>query len=376
MRILILALAFITTSVAVAQNSSNTNEAFVTIPRNYTFQNKVEITNMPAVRSQDSIGICGAFAVAAVLDYNNCRKNNWDCKTIGDDKRVSTLDLARMASSPNDKEMAKDKDFSVRVLLGFIPSYPAKVVLDYQKTVSKESCAPFASIVNRYADENPLQNETFGRLEQQVRSYTEGQSSCIECIEELIKKDFPRINNLADVRTALAVAKEFAPEEVKYLYGSGSAPAGALGKVGFELFLKQLLISDKCDKANQLIQIQGQLSIFEPTQASKRVDEFKQYISTRLNQKEPVILSSICADRRSDPLQCNGGRHGLVIVGSATVCNVGTPPRCIQAYKLHNSWGQSWQDAHNDGWVSADQLISRIDWNALEPAMAITTTGQ
>jgi hypothetical protein len=84
---------------AFAQNSSNTNEAFVAIPRNYTFQNKVEITNMPAVRSQDSIGICGAFAVAAVLDYNNCRKNNWDCKTIGDDKRVSTLDLARAGSA-------------------------------------------------------------------------------------------------------------------------------------------------------------------------------------------------------------------------------------------------------------------------------------
>ncbi|MFZ3229352.1 MAG: hypothetical protein WA160_04030 [Pseudobdellovibrio sp.] len=52
-----------------------------------------------------------------------------------------------------------------------------------------------------------------------------------------------------------------------------------------------------------------------------------------------------------------GLSHEVVIVGlkKMRVNNV-----CKEYIKIHNSWGQGWQNSNSDGWVDADKIISRI----------------
>ncbi|MFN7824756.1 MAG: hypothetical protein ACK5P6_05285 [Pseudobdellovibrionaceae bacterium] len=371
MRILILALAFITTSVAVAQNSANTNEAFVAIPRNYTFQNKVEITNMPAVRSQDSIGICGAFAVAAVLDYNNCRKNNWDCKTIGDDKRVSTLDLARNGSA-NMQMNVNDlfsRDSYKMIDVGVHPAKAAAVATKIIGGATSEACAPFSAIVNRYNDSDVRQVQTVQDLEKKVDDFTEGRSTCIECIVETIKTDFPGVRDLSAVRRSLEYAKLNIGkvERDNSVSISGSTNQDS---IGFELFLKELTISSRCDSRGNLIDVTTASSELDLAPENISLEALEKFISEKLTQSKPVIVSGLCLDSsRLSPQDCES-LHALVIKGEATRCHPSGKP-CSKSYLVHNSWGDSWQRNFDGGWVSAPEFIRRVRTNDGVPALSI-----
>ncbi|MCE3010317.1 MAG: hypothetical protein LW875_06875 [Proteobacteria bacterium] len=345
---------------SLAQAQDNSRESFVPIPRNYTFQNSTVIENMPPVRSQDSIGICGAFALAAVLDYNNCQKNKWDCTKLTDDRRVSTLDIARAGSAMglNDIYEAEDKSKLKRVVIGEFPLVLGTVTSALTKSVAKESCAPFSRIVNRFSDDDVNQQKKVDELEKRVSEYTEGQSGCIECVLNLVKNDFPGINDLQKVRESLDMAKADFSSEGRSNSSARDAGSSRPTGLGFELFLKNLLIKNQCDKPENSVPVEGFLESVEMKKDQDNAKEFESYIAFHLNKKRPLIISGICFDKSLATAEGCKENHAAVIVGEATRC-APSGNRCRKAYKIHNSWGQSWQNSNSDGWVFAENLMSR-----------------
>ena len=85
--------------------------------------------------------------------------------------------------------------------------------------------------------------------------------------------------------------------------------------------------------------------------------QLKNKIGEVIRKGYPVAFNSLCVDK-SYKDGCGG--HELVISGFKTTCNAAG--KCIDQLKVHNSWGQLWQDRYtNKGWVHADDLINRYE---------------
>ena len=51
------------------------------------------------------------------------------------------------------------------------------------------------------------------------------------------------------------------------------------------------------------------------------------------------------------------GTHEIIISGFKKTCT--SSGKCIDQLKVHNSWGQSWQNQYtNSGWINADNLVN------------------
>ncbi|MFN7454535.1 MAG: hypothetical protein ACK5RO_07725, partial [Pseudobdellovibrionaceae bacterium] len=249
------------------------------------------------------------------------------------------------------------------------PAKAAQVATRLIGAVATEQCAPFSAIVNRFNDQDVRQLERVQELEKKVDEFTEGRAACIECIVDLIKNDFPGIKDLAAVRSSLDFAKQNlattqTDQEVS-VSGSGSKDS-----IGFELFLKDLTIKAKCDQEASMIDISNTSRYLNRANEGVGVDELSKFIGERLKRSEPVIISSICMDSQQGSVQQCTSLHTIVVTGEATRCHPSGKP-CAKAYRVHNSWGQSWQHEFNGGWVSAENLLSRVRTVGGYPALTI-----
>ena len=76
-------------------------------------------------------------------------------------------------------------------------------------------------------------------------------------------------------------------------------------------------------------------------------------IKSQLKQNVPVAIS-LCLNALVGLEKCS--RHALVIYAEGFARNSITGD-VRKVYRVANTWGESWQGAHNDGWVFADQLL-------------------
>jgi hypothetical protein len=86
-----------------------------------------------------------------------------------------------------------------------------------------------------------------------------------------------------------------------------------------------------------------------PTQ----VANFKQTIASNLQKKIPMGVEFRCIGSGVCPIGMTDG-HGVVIKGMRK-----NPASGKCELLIHNSWGKTWQNDHNGGWVEATPLIEK-----------------
>lgn len=361
-----------TLAFAFSLNAHAQIYGFSSLPAEYNQGNsEVIVKNMPPVRSQDSIGICYAFSAAALLEHSICKEEKLDCSKISDSQRPSVLDLSRYASIPDatGKDAGDPNSYS--------KSIPDEmtfglVVLDsvfQTTTVSKESCAPFDHLVSKAqtpSAQSATESAMWKHFESSYNNYKKKFAKCEKCaLDEATTTANELISNYNLKTTNTEILKAFAAKT-------------------FNEFLYQALVPSKCHRAA------GRLSLFfgdkqlkswpakngSKTDYGKTIDKIKSVLSN----DQPVMVNRFCTAKPATT-ECvhkttNGdvaGGHSFVITGYRKLCN--NSGKCKEALKVHNSWGQTWQDQNNDGWVDAavllEQTMYRHDSFAwIEPKLA------
>lgn len=343
MKFLFLSLFFLTTHLS-AQEQQKFSSAFVTFKDgDFTAKDKIEITDMPPTRSQDSIGLCYAFTAATLLDYAHCKKNKIDCKNPGNQNRVSTLDISRF-TEVLPKGVEEDEEHYIgfnKIKEGGSPFNVLQRALLEMRSASTEECAPFSAAVNeKFDDRSLMQKQSWESLKTKFEDAKAAQAKnknfCINCVVDDIQKSFTHLSNKQTI--------------VK-----------ALGKTDYENFLYTLLVPAQCHRIKNSIVFEKLKTGYFPDKGKTATPaELTDQIKKQLLKKNPVILGGLCIvqEKDIDPKNCSD-QHAVVISGMKKMCDANGV--CHQAFKVNNSWGEGWQKQNDDGWVLADELLRRTN---------------
>lgn len=309
----------------------------------------LEVTNMPPVRSQDSIGICYAFTAAAAIDAANCKIAQKDCSKITNKEKASVLDLARYSTETADTDSSSKASapLSGGIAEGGDPTLALYNAAFENGAFIRESCAPFDQIISKIASPSQtleLQAQAWERLKLTYSQYKKKYEECKQCAAdyaatatEKIKQDF----NL-----------QRSNDEILKAFAAGS----------YSEFLDSLLIPSKCKgSARELTNLSGrwEINLFPKKKKDKNYNAALGKIKDILKSKNPVIVNTYCAadDKPSNMAACKGRLHSFLITGYRKVCDSNN--KCKEAIKIHNSWGQAWQDQNDNGWVDAKSVLDR-----------------
>ncbi len=315
------------------------------------------VKNMPPVRTQDTLGVCYAFSASAILEHAICKDEKLDCRNLSNDQRPSVLDLARYATSPT-KIKDKTDPNSYPKVIGNRRTFGMDIIINMFNTesVSKESCAPFDNIVSKaksLEEQRSDEEKMWLQFRNAYDMYKIKSKDCEQCA----------LDYATTTGKDLQVSYNLKTNNLEMLKAFASAT--------YEEFLFRALVPENCGKIGKRIRFftpDKKIGVW-PLEDTKKpnYDVAIVKLKEQLTNDRPVLVNSMCTLERSTP-ECaqttsNGlesGGHGLVITGYRKMCN--KSGKCYDAVKVHNSWGQAWQDANNDGWVEAKTLLDRTDY--------------
>lgn len=351
---------------ANAKVKSNTStpiqaEAF-TIEKNLVHidkKNSQEVENMPAIWSQDTVGSCFGCASSTIVQKFLCDSDDElkgiPCNSTPRNKTISQFGLVAWADT-NEKRISANRSEN-----GLVdtkdPGNHTNLRLYHERSkfssgsnalrdsvdafeFMPESCFPFDQLVSKYGSkDSSLFKKAFERtqaLYTRMKSKTEGESlHCEDCLKQL-KTDFN--------------TNKFSSESF----------ASAMSKESFSEFLHELIFY-KCEPITS-----NKRPIYKQFPPGKGETADKNLVLEKIkeiiNKKKPLLISSICLEYEAGGKTCKNS-HDTVVSGYRRACPTEdlTSPNCKNQIKLHNCWGQDWQDSNNDGWVDADLLIKNMN---------------
>ena len=311
-----------------------------------------EVPNMPRIRSQDSLGLCQSFAGATLLQKQYCdQKKVANCSQLPASKEISPLNVWSFISTnkvgQKEGESENHRHVSIENLVKVFKENEGKVgsgkaIANMKKdgiSLCSEANFPFDQFANKYGQSEEAMNAILGKLKktyevQKTKMEAQSTETCDTCLKETAMV-------LNEVLPAPLASKDDM-EIVK----------GALKKDTFGEFLFNAFF-DSCDNISMKF---PEGKIFPPAGESATKLQVKSKILEVVKNGYPVAINSICADRS---VKDGCGYHELIISGVKKTCNAAG--KCIDQVKVHNSWGQGWQDQFtNNGWVSADDLVNNL----------------
>lgn len=331
---------FATAVVFLGAGEARAAEGFYAIADKYNHSEKIEVPNMPPIRSQDGLGLCGTFAAATAMDFITCKQKKIECGSLPLSEQVSTLDLASYNLRPDQPDMPPDTELNVKLYISGFASDAIKNVYNNSYTVARESCAPFESELNLRVKTVDQANQDMEKLKKNFERMKTEADFCVDCFAKEIKSSFPGLGSIQEIRDKL--------KEPNY------------GK-----FLHKLLIPAKCVKdVNSESTERMKVPEFNMTSwpsaemkdvtAEKFVEKAKKLLANGI----PIIADAVCFQDvlPAKPEDCKEA-HSFIISGFSKMCD--KSGKCVNAFKVHNSWGQRWQNENRDGWVEADEIIKR-----------------
>lgn len=295
---------------------------------------RVEIPNMPAIKTQDELGECRAFSMAALMQWHVCNydKNDiLDCKNPPANWSISYFGAMMYTHQDLDKDKTfqpeQSKSRSMYDILNEVKDNAGKFILD--------SCKPFDRLVNSFRTSGAAgvqkKDQFFTYLKKMYES-NKGKTEadildCPECINE--------INSKAGVNADIASLKR------------------ALTKDSYDKFLYALFFQG-CDF--QRFPASYQTMAYPIGGVDVGPQDVKKKIIDVLKSGKPVLYPKICFDFRADK-SCETG-HSVVVSGYKKVCETKNKSSCKDVFKIHNSWGEEWQKINNDGWLDADLIVN------------------
>lgn len=298
-----------------------------------------EIQNMPPIKTQDTMGDCRAFSLATVIQKFVCDNSKNDdgskmnctnpSNTKEKEKQISYFGMMIYTNSnqANLKTLQPDQDIQLTA------ESVIKKITDDGEGFVLDSCKPFDKFANNFSFENNYKDKR---------------------AEKFLKYTQDLYNNRKKATEATAV--EDCPDCLKQLSNMTGLDENvlnlkqALSKKSYDEFLYTLLFADCKLKGVS----RGFRQVYYPqNNESLSNEDLKNKIKQGLSADRPILYPYLCAETVNG--KCKGN-HSIVISGYKKVCCGG---KCTDAFKVHNSWGQEWQDRNNGGWVFADHLLDQ-----------------
>jgi hypothetical protein len=322
--------------------------------------------SLPSTRSQFQGATCTAFCTGVLIQFRHCKEQErlTDCKALEAGGRgvVSPLFL-RSLSSPSPKQ--DDWGLPQYLQLPLHKSHPTTWDFEHfnlqgRKNFLPDSCFPYDQLM-RHPDLGPDEaglQRFFEGLEVLFRSvklqYGELEISeaaveaCKDCAEirRRIGRTFPLVPNDETIRKALH-ARSFEQFLHVAMFGVRN-PARDEAR-------RERCASIRLREPAYLRPFPGSLD--HKTTSKRQV--LQEAISQLGRRKEPIRMDNICMQRRASDNSCGG--HCMVITGYKTVQSRTNPGHRKILIRVFNSWGAGWQQAHNDGWIDSDKLLSNLN---------------
>lgn len=294
------------------------------------------IPNMPAYKTQDELGECRAFSMAALMQWYTCEKRKSeipDCKNPPSNRAISYFGMMMYTHQDSEKNETfqpnQNKSRSMYDILNSVKLNGGEFIL--------ESCKPFDRLVNNFSTSGAAglqkRDQFFAYLKKMYES-NKGKTEadildCPECINE--------INSKAGVNADMANLKK------------------ALTKDSYDKFLYALFFSG-CKMP--IFPAAYQTMAYPADGINATSNDLKNKIIEVLKKGKPVLYPNLCLVYESNN-QCKLG-HSIVISGHKRVCVKNSKTQCKDIFRVHNSWGEEWQKINNDGWISADEITDNV----------------
>lgn len=314
---------------------------FSAVPSGDKTQGSVtEVTNLQPVMSQDSLGVCYAYAASTMLSAENCRYQKTDCTKIENKDIFSPIALTKYSTIENG-EMSYGAGAKID---GGSAANVMQLVAYQTHSAPSEECVSLDKILSKIGgakDATDIQTAAWEKLEKTYDKYQSLKKECPTCAADFFATAKDEINQNFEIKT------------------SNEDMLKAFGKETYSEFVARLFFPPECSRAKNSAFFEAKdVKVGFYPETGKKGDyagTLKQ-IKKTLGEKRPLALGNICLDEKPSSKDCKN-QHQVVVSGYRKVCN--SQNKCYDAIKIVNSWGQSWQSANSDGWVDAKQLLDR-----------------
>lgn len=289
-----------------------------------------EITPSTPIKAQDGVGLCYGFSATSLLENFRCREMNLDCSNEGD--VLSSLDV----TSYYQKQSLKEGGDTFRLLDNIERS---------KRKIAKEQCVKFSALVFQMSSER--HSSRVLTLDEKsgwnflIKKWNEykgiGQSTarndCVSCLADTIKATLVNIETPKDqLQDAFQSARTL------------------------EEFLYKSLLPKECLEDSETLSIPAfKTKTFPGYKDTANNDSITRKVVSILQAGLPLEMSICTRDGLNGKCDDNGG-HSIALFGIKEVCSSKNND-CKKVVKIKNSYGKSWQEYHNDGWVDLDSLV-------------------
>lgn len=284
-----------------------------------------EVTSIGPIKAQDGVGLCYGFSSTTLLENYRCRELKLDCNNPNN--ILSSLDVT---SYYDQRRSLKEGGYS-NVILSNIQRSSRKI--------AKEECVKFSTIVQQLGnqkEEKDGEKKGWFFLISKWNEYKGinpelKRNDCVSCLANSIKSTLVNIQTPAD-----QISDAFTNSRT------------------LEEFLYQSILPKECLQEKNILTI--------PEFETKVYPGYREaYSSTALSKKiESILLSNMPLEMsfcvRQGATCSKGAAHSIALVGIKEACS-SVDQDCRLLVKIKNSYGLSWQQQNNDGWVDLNTLV-------------------
>lgn len=309
-----------------------------------------EIPNMPRIRNQRPLGLCQAFAGATLLQKQYCDQEKIsNCAQIPANEEISPLHVWSYISTniagQTKGERHNHRHISIDNLAGVFEENKGKIfsgaiILNMRKdgiSLCSEANFSYDQFMSRFGQSEESVRAILSQLKrtyeaQKARLEAEPSNLCESCLKETAIVLSTVLSRPLTTDVDLRMVKRGLTRE-------------NFGEFLFESFFY------KCDKISMKFPI---FRYFPGIGESASKQQLKQKIAEVIKSGHPIAFNSLCVDKSAKD---GCGTHEIIISGFKKTCT--SSGKCIDQLKVHNSWGQSWQNQYtNSGWINADNLVN------------------
>lgn len=305
-----------------------------------------EITFQPKYKSQDSIGACTGFASWVIAQQYYCKKMNiQDCANPPANADINPYGLVLPTDNNDFSNKSLPSNTEDTVFQG--DSYENLSSLASNGTLKLDSCMPSDQIANDFPD--TISNEKHqAETERMVRDYYERRSKgeteaniCTECITERIKESY----GVQIIPTDLdKVFKDYNTNFKKFFY---------------------ILLLKKCKAMADFTDFDFKLRRYpeEESQEPYNPQVALEIIKKKIRQNIPIAIGYNCPYVKRKDGDC--AQHSFAVTGYKKVCKSKNSTDCKSLIHVQNSYGKEWQEKNNDGWLDAENILSKVSPKAI-----------
>jgi hypothetical protein len=310
------------------------------------------VQDMPKTKDQDPFSSCVSYAYGAL--YAQWINNDWELKAMRKIepnalKKETDISYFGMQQYFRGNKQGVDSANLWRYPKDHRPSLrPGAPEFDFKPDTSRIHYFPFEILLQ---NENRLDSIPYFVQSYYFKKYgsiaplIDGKNKLIEEIfEDYLKQLY--LKNHTDIKANSSYRFEIAElSAITGIPGKNLNLQKAFAQPTFRSFMYQIFFNNCFDYVS--VAYKNNLEVRPITDLNVN----KQDIINLVQQGAPVLIN-INSSPNSDP-----DYHVLVISGYKKLIDPNTGAK-VDAFKLHNSWGDVWDEQTNDGWFLADNILS------------------